>query len=405
MKLLFINQYYWPDMAATAQMLTDLCEHLARAGHEVSVLCSRGGYDPATGAKTRQPRRERRRGVVIHRVAATGFAKRSVIGRIFDYLSFHVSVGLRTLLTAKRHDVLVTLTTPPLVGLHATIARLFCRTKHVCWVMDLHPDCEFELGLFNRGSLLPRGLDYLNGMHFRRADACVVLGPYMAERLRRKRVGPAKLHTIDLWGHDVQEAAPGASSPSLRDQWDLAEKFVVMYSGNAGLIHTFDAVLEAARRLRDDDRFAFLFVGGGRRMSEVEAFKQQHGLANIRIRPYCPRQQLAESLALGDVHLVTLREGMAGVALPSKIYGILAAGRPALFIGPEASEPAETIVEHDCGRVLNVDDVEGLTRALDELARDGVERDRLGRNARRAFEDHYRAAMGCEKWRQLLESL
>ena len=405
MKLLFVNQFYKPDHAATAQMLADLCERLAAKGHDVHVLTARGRYDGGDGTDARRlPRREQIDGVHVHRVRATGFGKRRLVGRIIDYLTVHLAIGLRLLLAGARYDAIVTLTTPPLVGVYAVPLRWFSRVRHVCWVMDLHPDCEFELGVFRRTSWLARLLDYLNGLHFRKADACVALGERMAQRLKAKGVSRARIHCIDLWGHDTPPA-PSTEVDALREAWGLRGRFVVMYSGNAGLIHSFDAVLESARRLRDDERFAFLFVGGGGRLREIEAFKAEHALGHLDIRPYVPREQLGVSLAVGDVHLITMRDGMAGVALPSKLYGILAAGRPALFVGPDDAEPAAMIRTHACGKVFATHDADAFTAALQRLADDRQAVTRMGHAAREAFEARYRADHGCERWRTLLESV
>lgn len=395
MKLLFINQYYWPDMAATSQMMSDLCEHLAAHGHEVHVLCSRGKYDDGTHEGL-PPRYEVRNGVHIHRVTATGFGKRSMLGRIADYASFHLLIGIRTLLSIRRYDAVITLTTPPLIGLYAAVSP----ARHICWVMDLHPDCEFELGVFKRTSLLPRLLDWLNGLHFRRSRHCVVLGPHMARRLEAKGVKPDQLAVIPVWGHDLTIE----DSTALRAEWGLEGKFVLMYSGNAGLIHTFDAICEAALMLRDDSRFAFLFVGGGKRADDVRRFKEAHDLPNIQVRGYVPREQLGQSLTMADAHLITLRDGMAGVAVPCKLYGILAASRPALFVGPAACETADTIHQHDCGRTFATSDAQGIVNTLRELADNSDLGRRLGHNARTAFEQSYNKHACCEQWRKLLEA-
>jgi len=401
MRILFINQFYHPDTAATAQMMTDLCEHLSREGHDVHVLCSRGKYDDGSTQK-RSPGYEQHNGVHIHRVSATGFGKTSTIGRIIDYLSFHILIGLRTLLTGWRFDIVVTLTTPPLIGLWATPLRWLRLTRHVCWVMDLHPDCEFELGVFSRNNPIARILDWKNGMHFRHANMSVALGPYMAKRLRDKRVRDDRLAEISVWGHDLPSAE--GENP-LRQELGLQDKFIVMYSGNAGLIHSFDAVCEAAKRLQDDERFAFLFVGGGKRINDIRAFQEQHDLKNIQIRSYFPREQLRHSLTMADVHLITMRYGMEGIAVPCKLYGIMAAGRPALFIGPHDCETAEQIRRHECGLTFATDDVDAFVESLQSLAEDIPRRDVMGQNAYRAFEQHFNAAACCKQWQTLLETL
>ena len=405
MKILFINQYYWPDFAATSQIMGDLAEHLAKHSHEVHVLCSGGQYDSGTGSSKPLPKNEEHHSVHSHRLKATGFGKKRMIGRIADYLSFHAAIGLGTLLRGWKYDVIITLTTPPLVGLYGTPITLFSRTKHVTWVMDLHPDCEFELGLFSRKALGPRLLDYLNGLHFRKADANVVLGKYMGRRLEAKRVAAKKIHVIPVWGHeqDGKPLTPDAPNP-LREELGLQNKVVFMYSGNAGILHTFESMCEAALKLRNDSRIAFLFVGGGRRMAEIAAFKLKHSLDNIVMKDYFPREKLRYSLALGDVHLISLRPGMAGVAVPSKLYGIMAAARSMIFVGPTACESADAILAHQCGRVVDVNDVEGLINTMLELAGNEKLRRELGENSHKGFAKEYSPAVCCEQWRMLIET-
>ncbi len=405
MRILLINQFYYPDVAATAQQLSDLGEHLVEAGHEVTVLCSRGQYDDGSGRPT--PRRETHRGVRIRRLSAPSFGKSSTLGRMADYAGFHLLCGLRTLAAGWRYDVAVTLTTPPLIGIYATLLRwiTFGRTRHVCWAMDLHPDCEFELGVLKRGGVLGRALEWLNATHFRAAHATVALGGCMEQRLLDKGVAPERLHVIGVWNRaDRITPMPTGESP-LRADHGLEDKFIVMYSGNAGLIHTFDAVCEAMRRLRDDRRIVFLFIGGGKRLSEVAGYAAEHQLANFTRLPYFPRERLNESLAMGDVHLITLRPEMAGVAVPCKTYGIMAAGRPAIFVGPNDADTARHLRDADAGLVIAPDNPGALVDAIRHLADDDAYRQRLGANARTAFEARHEREVCCEQWRELLEGL
>ncbi|MAX27171.1 MAG: glycosyltransferase WbuB [Phycisphaeraceae bacterium] len=395
MKLLFINQYYWPDMAATSQMMTDLCPRLVRAGHEVHVLCSLGQYDDGTGTPgSPTPKYELKDGVHIHRVKATGFGKKSMFGRVIDYLSFHLIVGLHTLLTGWKYGAIITLTTPPLIGLYATFVKWLTGTKHVCWVMDLHPDCEFELGVFKRDAILPRFFDFLNGLHFRHADRCVVLGSCMADRLRNKKVKDCRLIQIPVWGHELDEADPAP----LREELGLTGKTVIMYSGNAGLIHTFDALCDAALQLRDNDQYVFLFVGGGKRIDQIKAFAQEHELANIIVRGYFPREQLAQSLRLADAHLITLRDGMEGVAVPCKLYGIMAASKPCIFIGPQNCETAQTISQYDAGDIIKTDDVTKLIQTIESLGQDTERWEQRGQNAYKGYHAEFNADHCAHLW-------
>ncbi|MBI1370460.1 MAG: glycosyltransferase [Planctomycetes bacterium] len=391
MKLLFVNQFYAPDFAATAQILADLAEHLASHGHEVHVLCSRGKYDDGTARPT--PREETLNGVHVHRLSAPGFGKSNMLGRIVDYAAFHLLCGGWMLAHGDRFDAIVTLTTPPLIGLYAT----FVRTKHICWAMDLHPDVEFELGIWSRKHPAWRFLHFLNALHFRRADATVALGEAMKDRLAEKGVERERIVVIPPWSRaDQIRVIDAAASPLRRDQ-KLDGKFVVMYSGNAGLIHTFDAVRAAMRELANDPRFAFVFIGSGRRLEEITE-------PCLKL-PYQPRDGLSETLGAADVHLVTLRNGMTGTAVPSKLYGIMAAGRAAIFLGPADADTALDLRAAESGFVLKGDDSAGLVAALRRLADNPAECEQLGRNARAAFEQSYEHQVCCEQFEGLLESV
>lgn len=400
-RVLFINQYYWPDHASTAQHLTDLAEALAEQGFEVHVLCSRGGYRPGAPALAAH---EVRHGVHIHRVGATALGRRSVLTRMADYLTFYARAAL-TALVLPQCDAVVTLTTPPLIGLVGTLLARLKGSRHVFWSMDLHPDASLALGQMSRRNPVVRALAWLGDAIYRGADRVVALGPYMADHLAAKGVRAGRLTTIPVWSRrDEIFPLPRANHP-LRAELGLDGKFVAMYSGNLGLAHCFGEFLEAARRLRHRQDVVFLYVGGGPRLAEVRAVKEREGLDNVRLLDYFPRAQLHASLSLADVHLISLRREMVGIVVPSKLYGAMASARPALFVGPEHCEPADTIRQADCGLTIRLGDVAGLVEAIEHLADDPELARRLGESGRMAFlEDHERAAC-CARWSDLLAGL
>src|SRR5262245_10531450 len=185
-RVLFINQYYWPDTASTAQHLADLAESLAEKGLECHVLCGRGAYKPGTPPL---PREETHRGVHIHRVGATSLGRKSTWRRMTDYLSFYASAA-RACLGLPRFDVVVTLTTPPIIGLLGTLLRKMRGARHVSWSMDLHPDASAALGRMAPRNPIVAGLQWLSDTVYRQADLVVALGPYMADRIAAKGVRP-----------------------------------------------------------------------------------------------------------------------------------------------------------------------------------------------------------------------
>ena len=398
--VLLVNQHYWPDHAATGQYLTDLGERLSADGFDVHVLCAQGQY---TSGKLEAPAREVHNGVTITRVQTTSFGRGTTAGRLADYASFYARV-MRHVLFGRRYDSVVFLTTPPLVATVGALARRLRGVRYGIWSMDLHPDAEVALGMLSARGLPARLLHALNSWSYRKADYVVALGPHMKRRILEKGVEASHAKTIPVWSWAEQIEPVAPDDNALRRQLDLGDRFVAMYSGNAGLAHQFEAVCETMAALRDDDRVAFLFVGGGPRLKEVKAFAEAHELANVRFLDYFPRADLAESLSIGDVHLLTLRDDFAGIAAPSKLYGIMAAGRPTLMVGPAESEPAEVIRRHGTGWVIRSGPRAGarLTETIRRLADDRSEAERLGALARSTFLAHYEQDVVCGRWTDLL---
>ncbi len=400
--LLFINQHYYPDFASTAQHLTDLAEHLVDEEFEVHVMCSAGHY---LSGSMDVPMEETHNGVHIHRVRATAFGRDTLLGRLTDYASFFLQVLWRVL-TGPRYDYVVTLTTPPLVALAATIARLLRGQSYGIWSMDLHPDAEVAVGMLGSDSGLTRLLHALNNWTYRRADFVVDLGPYMKRRLRNKGVPSERLHTIPVWNKKDEVYPVSDDDNPLVEELDLDDKFVLMYSGNAGLGHRFDEVLAAMKHFDGHPDIYFLFVGSGPRKEEIIEFAETHDLSNFQYLPYFPRDQIKYSLCLADVHLLTLHNPMAGIAVPGKLYGILAAGKPVLMLGPTASDSGETILKHDVGVVVDPHEDENATdrfiEAVETMYTNADQRSEMGEQGRQVFLDHFEQEVCCKQWASLL---
>ncbi len=400
-KLLFINQYYWPDRASTAQHLTDLAESLADRGYECHVLCSKGGYQ---GKRSSVPSHEVHNGVRIHRVGSTSLGRRSFARRMVDYLSFYAQ-ALIAAVAMPRCDVTVTLTTPPIIGLIGVVLARLKRTLHVFWSMDLHPDAGIELGLLGRRNPVVAALAWLSDAVYRAADRVVVLGPYMADRIEAKKVRPNRIETIHVWSRREEIYPMPRDGHPLRQKLGLADKFVAMYSGNLGLAHAFDEFLEAARRLRHRDDIVFLFVGDGPRKKQVVAAKEAEGLDNVLLLDYFPREELHASISLADVHLISMRREMTGVVVPCKLYGAMAAARPAVFVGPEHCETADTIRESGCGLTVRLGETSALVEALETLAADGDAASAMGERGRSTFLRDFEREACCSRWSWMLGRL
>jgi len=397
-KVLIINQFYEPDISATAQMVADLARFLASRGFEVSVVTGRASY---CGRGESLPRSERRAGVKIFRVGPAHFERASSMKRLYSYLCFLLAGAARSLFL-NRQDLVITLSTPPFISLVGWLLKTLRGCKHFIWTMDIYPDVAFRLGVLKRGSLLGRELDLASRFLFRSADAVVAIGGAMAGVLQKKGVEPSRISVISNWASGSEVYPLDRNENRFRRKLGLDGSFVVGYTGNIGMVHSFDVMLRAARTLKTFPGVSFLFVGQGGRLPEVLSAREREGLKNIIQVPRQPRQILCQVLSAPDVHIVSLREGLAGLSVPSKFYGALAAGRPVIFIGPPSSEIARWIRRSGCGFALKENDVAGFTSCIEFLKKNPAICERMGRRARRYFLRNFERERCCEKWEKLL---
>ncbi len=363
MKLLLLNQFFHPDLSATSQLATDLAIDLAASGIEVTALASRGTYlggDPL-------PARDRHQGVEIVRVAATSLGKRTLLHRAGDYASFYVSAAAK-LATLPRQDVVLALTTPPLIAAAALLPKALRGTRLVCWVQDLYPEIAIAFGALRPGSLGARTMAAVSRSVLGRADAVVALGEEMRARCVAAGAAPERVHVIPNWADGEQVRPVPHAENALRPGLAGDASFVAMYSGNMGRGHDVETLLAAASLLRGRKEIAFVFAGDGAKRALVE--EAARTLPNVRLAPYQPRERLAESLSAADVHLIALSSVVEGLAEPSKLYGVMAAGRPTLYVGPEKAEVARTLEREGCGRRIANGDAAGLADAIVALAAD-----------------------------------
>lgn len=333
MKVLIVNQAFYPDVVATAQKASDLALHLAQAGHEVTVLASNRAYDQPS---RRFANEENWQGVRIARTGGTGFGKGAKWKRLLDFGTFWLAC-LAKLFSLPRQDRVLALTSPPLI---AFPAALFVKCKGgelISWIMDLNPDEAVAAGWMREGSLGHRAMAAALNYSLRASSRVVVLDRFMADRVRGKGVQAERIDVIPPWAHDTSVRFDGEGRDRFRHEHGLEGKFVVMYSGNHSPCHPLDSVLEAARELRKEQDIHFCFVGGGAEFGKVKRFAESRRLENVLCLPYQPFERLAGSLSAADLHLVAMGDPFVGIVHPCKIYDILTIGSPCLYVGPRES--------------------------------------------------------------------
>ncbi|MEX2110709.1 MAG: glycosyltransferase family 4 protein [Gemmatimonadaceae bacterium] len=381
-RVLVVCQTFPPDPAAVGQCVADVCETLASRGAAVSVIAANRGYhDPSM----RFAARASHASVDVHRVSVGSFGKTSLVTRLVGSLLFVANATVRGLV-GRRPDVILVSTVPPMAPLAALVVAALRRSTVVHWLMDLNPDQAIAAGLVRRSSINARLLDWLNCRVLRRCQTLIVLDAQMAERFTAKTQTSARLLVIPPWGGITKAVNRDPSETAFRAANGLLDRFVVMYSGNHSLVHPLETLLDAAEQMQDDPRFVFVFVGDGHGKTSVE----DRGLPNVVSLPYQPRETLADSLSAADLHVVTMGDNMVGVVHPSKIYGVLAVGRPVLFIGPATSHVAEIVKNHRLGWSLRHGDVDGVTAALrSAVEQTPAERATVSGRARAALEQAF----------------
>lgn len=397
-QVVFVNRFYWPDHSATAQILTDLATGLAARGWQVTVIASRLLYE---GGDT-LARREEHDGVTIQRVTTSRFGRTRLVGRAIDYASFYLSAMAAAFRILRPGDILVVKTDPPLLQIPLSLVSRLRRARQVNWMQDVYPELAVALGIGQLAGLPARVLVALRSLSIRASARTVAIGGRMKETLVAAGARHTQVAEIHNWGDDAVLAAT-TCSPELREAWGFSgERLVVGYSGNLGRAHELETMLDAARALTAQAAAVdFLFIGGGALRERLGAA----ALPNVFLRAYQPRPELPRSMAVADLHWLSLQPELEGLIVPSKFYGAAASGRPILFIGDEDGEVARLIRRHDCGWTFRLGEGEAVAALLSGLAADREPLVKRGRNARRMVRDHFSRAQGIAAWDALLREV
>lgn len=339
MRILLLNQAFYPDVVSTAQHAADFALELKNRGHEVTVISSRRAYgEPGL----RFCPAEEWNGVHIKRVHCLGLGKQSKLQRMFVISSFLIACATE-LFRHRSCDVVIAMTSPPLISF---LGALFTRLKggrFVSWIMDLNPDEAVAAGWLRQNSVMTKFLRGVLQYSLVHSTEIVVLDRFMKERVERKGIPVAKINVIPPWPHETTVRYCPEGRKAFRAAHSISDKFVVMYSGNHSPCHPLDTLLRAAAALWSRDNIVFCFAGGGSERRRVQSFATERGLKNLLCLPYQPIDKLSDSLSAADLHVVVMGDRFVGVVHPCKIYNILSLGVPLLYIGPSPSHVTDLL--------------------------------------------------------------
>jgi colanic acid biosynthesis glycosyl transferase WcaI len=401
MKVVVLNRYFHPDESATSRMVSSLAFGLAGRGWEVHAVSSRQLLGAPEAAL---PPRDEFGGVTIHRIWTSRFGRRSIIGRVLDYSTYYVSALGWMLRHARRSDLLIVATDPPLLSVLAWFAAMFTGAIRVNWLHDLYPEVAAGMGI-----AIPRAgyrvLQWLRDRSLRSAAMNVAIGERMASYVESRRVRRELISVIHNWSHGDQIRPVAPVDNALRQQWGFCDKFVVGYSGNMGRGHDFSTILKAAQLLQGEKDVAFVFIGAGQQLASIETQAKEMGLSNIALHPYQAPDRLSESLSVPDFHIVSLKPSLEAFMVPCKFYGVAAAGRPAIYIGDTTGEIPAILKAEDCGHAVPMGDAEGLAECILSLKRSPQHAARWAGNARNALEQRFDCRLAVGRWDAVLGRL
>ena len=403
-RIYFLTQYFYPDVASTGQLLTELAEDLAQYGFEINILTAQPSY-----AKYKQcPNKENYRGIYIYRVRSTHFSKNSKMGRILNMLSFYFSIFFSLLFRPLKSGIFLIVTNPPFLPFMGILLKKLKKKPYILLIHDVYPDIAVKLGYLSPKSIVVRLWDRFNRIAFNNAEKIIVLGNCMkeviAKKLDKSSQSKDKIEVIPNWadGNKIHPV-PKASNWFL-EKYELNNKFVVLYSGNLGLFHPLETIIYAADNLKDKDML-FLFIGEGGKKSALQRMVAERELKNVMFLPYQDKEVLAYSLSSGDIAIIAMEKDIKGLGVPSKLYSLLAAGRPILALVEEGSEVDLVVKEANCGFSVRPDDVERITSILEQLFKNTAVLNELSINARRYFDSHFNRSDITKQYFEVISSV
>jgi colanic acid biosynthesis glycosyl transferase WcaI len=403
MRLWVVSELYYPELTSTGYFMTGVAEGLA-ASREVRVLCSQPTYS-ARG--TLAPITEVRNGVHIERCTGTRFDKDKLARRLVNLITISLSIASLVVRRVRRDDVVLVVTNPPTLPFVVYLAARIRGARVVLRIEDVYPEVLVAAGMSAPSSLLVRLVGGATRMLYRRMERIVVLGRDMATLVGAKLGAQAdRMVRIPNWGDiDAVTPLPRATNTVLA-RIGASERFVVQYMGNMGRTHGVDTLAAAALRLRADPTLHFLFIGWGARKAALEAMVVDEKLSHVTVLPGCSQEELEMHANAADIVVIAFQEGMAGVSVPSRMYNVMAAGKPILAVAEAHSELARVVVEERIGWVVQPADVDALTAAITTAATTPADEIvAMGARARHAAVNRYSKRPVIEAYMHLMQEL
>lgn len=399
--LILFTQLYYPDNATTAIIMSDLTKDLVSYGLNVKVICAQ----PIYLSKKKCPKKEVRNKIIIRRVWTFLFDKNKNIERLLNSISCFFAM-LITLFSIEKNAILIFNTNPALLPLLGFISNKLGKQKYVILIHDLWPELPAHIKMVKKGGMLYRIIDFLVTLSFRDATSIIVLSDTMKKRILTKV--PRKehcIHVIHNWA-DANRVFPiEKENIRLFDGLGLKNKKIIMYSGNLGRYQPLEVMIGAAYELKDRNDILFLFVGNGWKKTKIQNMVEGLKLNNVKFLPFQPLDRLSESLSMADVSLMGIYPENEGVIMPSKLYSLLAIGKPIICVADPESEVAKILEQAKAGIQSSVTDPKELASKILKIIDDQEKVIDMGKNGRKYFLEHFERKIITRQWHSILNKL
>jgi glycosyltransferase involved in cell wall biosynthesis len=396
MKILIFNRSFYPDVEATGQFLTELCEDLTLYGHSVTVICGKPYHSDNKKYNLKK--------MNIVRVWGTTLPKHILIFRLINlgiYFLFSFFAGF---LISEKPDLIIAQTDPPLSCLLGLFFSKWYRVKFIYSVKDMHPEVGIITGKL-KNPILNFILEKSNMISYKKADMIISIGLDMKQKICEKGVNPKKIEVINDWA-DISEITPiETDKNSFLEKNNLKDKFIVMYSGNIGLTQGLERIIDLANHFKKNNILRFVLIGEGASKLKLQEKAKELNLENIIFLSYQQKNELKYSLSAANIHLITMEKGLSGVMVPSKIYGILACGRPFLGLVDQDSEVSTIANDYKCGFIIDPNDTEKIVSTTEWALSHKQELENMGKNSRKAAVEKYNRKISTSKFNEIISKI
>ncbi|MBR8827051.1 MAG: glycosyltransferase family 4 protein [Gomphosphaeria aponina SAG 52.96 = DSM 107014] len=402
-KLTIITQFYPPDYAATGQLIAELASELSKLGVQVDIFTGQPGYVFDQEKKHSPPKYEMVGQVWVQRTRTSRLWPGRIRGRAFNGLFFTLRAGIHLLKPKNRPDVLLLTTEPPYLPILGYIVNFFLHIKYISLIYDIYPDVAVELKVVSQDNWVVVLWKWLNSQVWKRAERIIVLSATMKERVAAQYTGiTAKLSVIHSWANPAEIKPMNKEENWFAKEFNLVDKFTVLYSGNLGRCHDLETILRVVAKLKDES-INFVFIGHGVKLQFCQAQVKELGITNCQFLPYQDKSVLPYSLTACDLSLVSVERGTEGLVAPSKLYGILAAGKPVAVVCSPGCYLREMLAEAGCGEGFDNGDDEGLANFIRRLAADSELVKSLGNAGRQYLMENFTPEIIAKQYLAVLQ--